>query len=350
VPADDAEQSPPGLDLEAVTAWLAAARPEVVHGPLTARLIAGGRSNLTYLVRDGERRFVLRRPPLGHVLATAHDMAREYRMISALAGTRVPVPQALALCADPEVTGAPFYVMSHVDGRVVRGPADLADLDVEARHELSLTMIDVLAELHTVDPASVALDGFGRPEGFMARQVRRWSAQLEQSRSRDLPGIEALRDALATGVPDPSPRPGIVHGDYRLDNLVVAGPTDPDALAVRAVLDWEMATVGEPLADVGLLLAYWDGLGGRENSVAEAIGPANGFPSGARLAARYAERTGANLDALPWYVAFGFFKIAVILEGIHYRFTLGQTVGDGFDRIGHLVPELGDLGERALAS
>ena len=332
MPADVAAL--PGLDLPAVTSWVQAERPGLLAGPLTAQLVAGGRSNLTYVLDDGSRRFVLRRPPLGHVLATAHDMAREHRMISALEGTAVPVPRALALCEDDAVTGAPFYLMSHVEGRVLRTGSDLADLDTAARETLARGMMTVLADLHSVVPATVGLEGFGRPDGFMARQVRRWSAQLENSRSRELPGIERLADALAGSVPAPSGAPGpvhggIVHGDYRLDNLIVAGPTERDALAVRAVLDWEMATVGEPLSDVGLLLAYWDGLGSRPNAVTSSLGPQAGFPTGEVLVGWYAERTGVDLSTLPWYVAFGF-KIAVILEGIHFRFTQGQ---DGRGRL-----------------
>jgi aminoglycoside phosphotransferase (APT) family kinase protein len=340
----------PGLDLGAVTGWLEARRPGLLAGPPTAGLIAGGRSNLTYLLDDGRRRLVLRRPPLGHVLATAHDMCREYRMISALDGTAVPVPEAIALCEDVAVNGAPFYVMAYVDGRVLRRGSDLEDLDAATRAKLAHAMMDVLAELHDLDPVVVGLDGFGRPEGFMARQVRRWSAQLEGSRSRELPGIEHLRDALAASVPAPTTGPGggLVHGDYRLDNLIVAGPDAPDALAVRAVLDWEMATVGEPLSDVGLLLAYWDGLGSRPNVVTGSLGPFAGFPGGDVLVGWYAQRRDTDLRTLPWYIAFGFLKIAVILEGIHYRYTRGQTVGPGFDRIGELVPDLVDLGLAAL--
>jgi aminoglycoside phosphotransferase (APT) family kinase protein len=354
MPADDADDADdadlPGLDLAAVSAWLDEQRPGLLTGPLKAQIVAGGRSNLTYVLDDGRRRVVVRRPPLGHVQATAHDMAREYRMISALAGTLVPVPEAIALCEDPSVNGAPFYVMSHVEGRVLRRGSDLADLDTDARHRVAHTMTDVLAELHRLDPRSVGLAGFGRPEGFMARQVRRWSTQLDGSRSRDLPGIEDLRDGLAASVPAPTTGPdgGIVHGDYRLDNLIVAGPDQPDALAVRAVLDWEMATVGEPLADVGLLLAYWDGVGSRPNAVTSSLGPSAGFPDGATLTRWYADRVDTDLSTLPWYVAFGFFKVAVILEGIHYRFVHGQTVGAGFDRIGSMVPDLIELGLETL--
>jgi aminoglycoside phosphotransferase (APT) family kinase protein len=272
------------------------------------------------------------------------------------------VPQALALCEDGDVNGAPFYVMSYVDGAVLRSHADLEGVDAGGRERLARSMVAVLADLHGVDVEAAGLTGFGRPDGFMARQVRRWATQLDGSRSRDLPGIEELRDALAATVPTPpdgTPYPAaVVHGDYRLDNLVVARVDDPQVVAdpsgwpVRAVLDWEMATIGDPLADLGLLLAYWDGLGGSQsvgdNPVAEAIGPRAGFPQGERLVAWYAERGGADLSALPWYVAFGFFKIAVILEGIHYRYAQGQTVGAGFDRIGDIVPVLVTLGRDAL--
>jgi aminoglycoside phosphotransferase (APT) family kinase protein len=331
--------SPAGLDLQRLADHLAAHRPDLLGGPLHARLIAGGRSNLTYVVTSGDREFVLRRPPLGHVLATAHDMAREYRVISALAPTRVPVPATLLLCADEGVLGAPFYLMERVTGIVYRSREQTAGLTPVDRRRLADTMMDTLADLHGVDPAEVGLADFGRPEGFLARQVRRWSGQLDRSRSRPLPGIDELREKLAGTVPA-SPSAGrIVHGDYRLDNLMA----DPATLSVRAVLDWEMATLGDPLADLGLLLTYWDVLGGAAatgNPVADGLGPAAGFPSGAELIGRYAGRSGIDVGPLHWHVALGCFKLAVICEGIHYRYTLGQTLGAGFDRIGDLVDPL----------
>ncbi len=361
---DSGQAQLPGLDLAAVIGWLRESGLQVFSAQPSARLIAGGRSNLTYLLDDGQRRAVLRRPPLGHVLATAHDMEREHRVLSALVQTAVPVPQPLALCPDPTVTGAPFYLMSFVDGLIVRHPADVEPLDAGQRDGLARAMVDVLADLHAVDPDAVGLTGFGRPEGYLERQLRRWSAQLEASRSRDLPGIEALRDALSAGVPDAGAAVGpagcVLHGDFRLDNLVVSDPRRPVAEdgagpepaagvpEVLAVLDWEMSTLGDPLADLGLLLAYWDGLGQLPNPVVEAIGPQAGFPPGPTLADWYAERSGTDISGLPWYVAFGFFKIAVILEGIHYRFVRGGTVGPGFDRIGPLVPALVELGRLAL--
>ncbi len=350
--APDAGDGLPGLDLPAVTAWLLQRQPGLFRAPPRAQLVAGGRSNLTYLLDDGRRRVVLRRPPLGHVLQTAHDMGREFRVIGALAGTAVPVPQPVASCTDAGVTGAPFYVMSYVDGLVPRVAADVAGFGAARREQLATAMIDVLADLHAVAPATVGLADFGRPEGFLGRQLRRWSTQLEASRSRDLDGIESLRDGLTASLPAlAGPAAGaIVHGDFRLDNLVVSGPSHPGPPTVRAVLDWEMSTLGDPLADLGLLLAYWDGLGGMSDPAVAPLGAGAGFPSGEVLAARYAARSGSDLTALPWYVAFGFFKIAVILEGIHYRFVQGQTVGAGFDRIAALVPDLVGLGLGALAA
>ncbi|MDO3700397.1 phosphotransferase family protein [Micromonospora sp. C28SCA-DRY-2] len=332
--------SPAGLDLDRLAGYLAEHRPELATGPLRARLIAGGKSNLTYLLRAGEREVVLRRPPLGHVLATAHDMGREFRVISALAPTDVPVPAALLHCPDPDVIGAPFYLMERVPGEVFRTRAQTDPLTSDQRRELAMAMMDTLAALHAVEPASVGLADFGRPDGYLARQVRRWAGQLERSRSRPLPGIEELRDLLAATAPEGANAGRIVHGDYRLDNLLAT----VDPVAVRAVLDWEMATLGDPLADLGLLLTYWDVLGGSEtaagNPVADGLGPRAGFPTGDELIERYAGRGDVDVGPLHWHVALGCFKLAVICEGIHYRHTLGQTLGEGFDRIGEMVAPL----------
>ena len=344
------EGSEPGLDLPAVLAWLAAHAPGVIGPTPSARLIAGGRSNLTYLVDDGTRRLVIRRPPLGHVLATAHDMAREHRIIGALSATGVPVPQVLALCTDPTVTGAAFYAMSFVDGLVVRAdPGGTDGLDGPAKIGLARSMMAVLADLHEIDVAATGLADFGRPEGFLERQLRRWSTQLAASRSRELPGIDRLRDELAQHVPI-SGASAIVHGDYRLDNLVVAPPGAADALAVRAVLDWEMATLGDPLTDLGLLLAYWDVLSALGSAAVPNVGSAQGFPDGATLIGWYADRRDVDLSRLSWYQAFALFKLGVILEGIHFRFQLGQTVGEDFAKIGAVVPEVVQAGLTMLGS
>ncbi|GAA0523338.1 acyl-CoA dehydrogenase [Saccharopolyspora subtropica] len=326
---------PPGLDLERLRAHLDAELPGLLRGPLTGELIQGGRSNLTYLVGDGHGRWVVRRPPLGHVLATAHDMSREHRVLSALAGTRVPVPRTHLLCEDDSVLGAPFYVMEYVPGTVLRSPEQTRQLDPRQRADLSWQLVDVLADLHAIDPESVGLGEFGRPVGFLERQVRRWSTQLAASRSRDIDGIDELAEQLARSVPA-THRAGIVHGDYRLDNVIVG-----DDQRIRAVLDWEMATVGDPLTDLGLLAVYWEGFTGVErNPITQGVGPEFGFPTARQLLDRYAEHSDTDLSGLDWYVAFGFFKIAVILEGIHYRFIHNQTVGGGFEHVGALVAPL----------
>lgn len=326
----------PGLDLAALRRWLDAEHPGFAPGPLSGEVIAGGRSNLTYAVTDGTDRWVLRRPPLGHVLATAHDMGREFRVITALAPTSVPVPRTHLICEDPEVIGAPFYVMEHVEGEVLRRLKQTITLGPERAQELSAHLMDVLADLHSVDPAGVGLADFGRPEGYLQRQVVRWGKQLAASRSRETPELDALHDRLQGSVPV-TQRDAIVHGDFRLDNAVMGGDG-----RIAAVLDWEMATLGDPLADLGLFLVYWDVT--REllpdNPVTRGISDKAGFPPGAELVGQYARRTGLDIAPLPWYVAFGCFKLAVIAEGIHYRYLQGLTVGEGFDQVGMMVAPL----------
>ncbi|MFF3513660.1 phosphotransferase family protein [Streptomyces sp. NPDC002573] len=322
---------PPGLDLDRLRVLLDAERPGLVDGPLTGRLIEGGRSNLTYAVTDGTARWVVRRPPLGHVLATAHDMKREHRVISALHPTAVPVPRTVLLCEDDSVLGAPFYVMDFVEGTPYRTAEQLAPLGPERTRNALLGLVDTLVELHAVDPAEVGLADFGRPEGFLDRQLRRWGKQLDASRNRDLPGIDELHAALGRSLPV-SPAPTVIHGDYRLDNVLLG---DDDRIA--AILDWEMSTLGDPLTDVGLLVMYSVPLR-LEDSPISTTATAAGHPDPAELIERYAARSGRDLTAVSWYTAFAWFKLAVILEGIHYRYTLGQTVGRGFDRIGELVP------------
>ncbi|WP_030758629.1 phosphotransferase family protein [Streptomyces griseus] len=322
---------PPGLDPERLRRHLDRERPGLVAGPLEARLIEGGRSNLTYAVTDGTGRWVVRRPPLGHVLATAHDMRREHRVISALGPTSVPVPGTVLLCEDEEVLGAPFYVMEFVEGTPYRSASQLAPLGTERTRAAVLGLVDTLVDLHAVEPEAVGLGDFGRPEGFLDRQLRRWGKQLAASRGRELPGIEELHSALGRALPD-SPAPTVVHGDYRLDNALV-GADD----RIAAVLDWEMSTLGDPLTDLGLLVMYSTPLD-LPGSPISTTATAAGHPAAVELVERYAARSGRDVSALSWYTAFAWFKLAVILEGIHYRYTLGQTVGAGFDRIGDLVP------------
>ena len=324
-----------GLDLERLRDYLGSPRD------LTGRMFAGGRSNLTYAITDGQQRWVLRRPPLGHVLPTAHDMAREHRVLEALSKAGFPAPRPILICTDADVIGAPFYLMEHVDGEIYRDVTRLAALGPAAVRELSLSLVDTLADLHALDPAAVGLADFGRPEGFNERQVRRWKKQLDASRSRDVPGIEELHARLAVDIP--SGGGAVVHGDYRLDNVLIG-----DGLRINAVLDWEMSTLGDPLSDVALMLVY----AGVPLQITddESTTPLTvpGHPSVPELAARYAERSRRDVSDLHWYVAFAAFKLAVILEGVHYRYVQGQTVGEGFATIGNLVGPLVMRGHEAL--
>ncbi|MEV0431705.1 phosphotransferase family protein [Nocardia sp. NPDC050413] len=331
----------PGLDLGRLSTWLRGQLPEA--GPaLSGSLIAGGKSNLTYAVTDGTSRWIVRRPPLGHVLATAHDMAREYRVMAALQHTDVPVPTMYALCQDDTVLGAPFYVMEYVEGTPYRTAAELRELGPERTRAISTDLIDTLAVLHAVDPAAVGLADFGRPEGFLERQVRRWKKQLDASHTRDLPLAEELHTLLAADVPAES-AVGIVHGDYRLDNVL----TDPrDRLA--AVVDWEMATLGDPLTDLALMVVYGR-LAARAGSavVADAT-VAPGFLTEAEIIARYTARSERDMSRFGFYLGLAAFKLAAILEGIHYRYLHGQTVGEGFDAIGSAIEPLLETGLTAL--
>jgi aminoglycoside phosphotransferase (APT) family kinase protein len=340
--------SPPGLDLEALERYLA---PRVggLAGSLRGEVIPGGRSNLTYIVDDGERRFVVRRPPLAHVLPTAHDMAREYRVLAALAGTGIPVPKVIALCEDESVIGARFYVMEWIDGHVVRDalPAEFPDTP-ETRRAMSAALVATLLQLHDIDPDGVGLADFGHPDGFLGRQVRRWWQQWEASKTRDLPGIEELRRRLEETVPVQS-APGIVHGDYRLDNVMFA---HADPARIVAVIDWEMCTIGDPLCDLGLLCVYWaddDSEAAARTLHGRAITVEDGFYKRADILRDYAAGTQRDLSALDWYIALGAYKLAIIAEGITARFLMGMTVGEGFETMGEMVPSIVAGGLEALA-
>jgi aminoglycoside phosphotransferase (APT) family kinase protein len=330
---------PPALDLPALAAWFADHVAGSAPGePLEAELISGGRSNLTFVVHQGGQEWVLRRPPLGHVLPSAHDMSREYTVLAALQDTDVPVPRVDALCTDPTVTGAPFYVMSRVDGVVLRTASDGAALTDEQAAQVSCHLVDVLARIHAVDWRAVGLGDFGRAEGYLERQLRRWSQQWEKSRTRDLPELDEVARRLARAVP-PSPDATLVHGDYRLDNVMLARTPGMEALAV---LDWEMSTIGDPLADLGLLMVYWADADDRfpPPSVSPQIDATGGFLTRHDLAERYAAASGRDVSALPFYVVLGYFKLAIILEGIHKRHAMGKTLGEGFESLGDEVPVL----------
>jgi aminoglycoside phosphotransferase (APT) family kinase protein len=316
----------------------------------TVTLIAGGKSNLTYRVDSPAGSLVLRRPPLGNVLPTAHDMGREYRVMSALGGTAVPVPRMRHFCSDAEVLGQPFYVMDLVEGHVVRQefPPGYADTEAE-RRVVCERLVDVLGTLHQVDPNGVGLGDFGRPEGYMARQVARWSKQWDATRLEGMEDLDALAAELSAQLPA-TQRHTVVHGDYRLDNTVL----DPvDVGRVAAVLDWEMSTLGDPLADLGVLLVYWnqaDDTGPRKGGlVVPSVTALPGMLTREEVAARYAKASGLDLEPLPWYVAFGFFKLAVVCAGIAMRSKAGAMVGEGFEGYDAVIPTLVELGRGTLA-
>ncbi|WP_395245603.1 phosphotransferase family protein [Agromyces sp. MMS24-K17] len=332
----------PGLDTGGLTRWLEGAHPDLATGPLTAELVSGGRSNLTYRIDGAARPLVLRRPPLGHVLSSAHDMFREHRVIAALAGTAVPVPDAIDVVddtVDARATGTPFFVMSRVEGRVLGSPRDNAGHAPSGLHRLSLELAEVLADLHAVDPERVGLASFGRGDGYLDRQLATWRRQYDASRSRELPALDELQERLGERRPEASATT-LVHGDYRLDNAIVAGPADAPRIA--AILDWEMATLGDPLVDLGMLGLYWNiaDLPGAAAVAHSSVDPDAGYPPFDELVDAYAARLGRRTPDLGWYRAFAAYKLAVILEGIHVRYRAGETVGDGFDRIGELVEPL----------
>ncbi len=362
--------SPPGIPSPArLVGWL---NDHVPGGPVELtdiQLIAGGRSNLTYRLTvsgpapgagaetgaeaapgagaDGTRLLVLRRPPLGHVLPTAHDMSREFRVLSALAGTRVPVAPLVASCTDDEVIGAPFYVMEYVPGVVLRTRADTKALTEAQAADLSRCLADMLAAIHGVDVNQVGLGDLGRGAGYLRRQLDRWQRQWELSATREMPGYTRLVERLTAALPAEG-QTTLVHGDYRLDNALVTLNPQP---RIAAVVDWEMATLGDPLADLGLTLVYWTE-DGEEGWLTPAGSPAGtrgvsadataspGFWTRAEFAAEYARLTGRDVSRIGYYVAFGYFKLAVVLEGIHARYQQGKTVGEGFEQEGFAVPLL----------
>jgi aminoglycoside phosphotransferase (APT) family kinase protein len=310
----------PGIDVEPVTQWLEA-NVTGARGPFTFDTIAGGHSNLTYRVEgaDGSA-FVLRRPPLGHRLASAHDMGREHRIIAGLQHSAVPVAPALGLCTDDTVNDAPFYVMGFVDGHVVRDPAGAMALTPTARQRASESLVDTMASIHAADLDACGLADLGRHEGYIARQLKRWYGQWNDQKTRDVPAIDDAHEALSQRIPQQGPAT-LVHGDYRLDNCIVG-----DDGEIRAVLDWEICTLGDPLADVGLLQVYWTGPGDDPSPWGGSATTAEGFLDRDDLVARYARISGRDLSQLPFYVSFAYWKLACILQGVYYRY-LGGALG-----------------------
>jgi len=330
-----------GIDDAPVSDWLVRNIDGAV-APFRFDLIAGGRSNLTYRVTGGDgSRFVLRRPPLGHVLATAHDMAREHRVIAAVGTTGVPVPRALGLCTDEAVNSAPFYVMSYVDGVVLDSIEKGESMTLELRRATSFHLIDVLADLHAIDIDAVGLGNFAKREGYVERQVKRWSMQWENSKTRELPAIDEVAATLRERMPVQR-GVSIAHGDYRLGNCL----TDVSAGRIAAVLDWELCTLGDPLADVGYLGVYWfDG----DRATARTNDPtaAGGFASYDELLERYATTTGRDLSGIDYYVAFSCWRLAVISEGVYARYLHGAMGEQDFD-FEMFKGNVDQLAERAL--
>lgn len=311
----------PGIDVPAVTTWLES-NVAGATGPFTFDAIAGGHSNLTYRLSGADgRAFVLRRPPLGHRLASAHDMGREHRIIRGLQSSDVPVAPALGFCDDPSVNDAPFYVMGFVDGHVIRDRAAAeAVLSVDSRRRASESIVDTLAKIHAVDLDAVGLADLGKHEGYIARQLKRWYGQWNAQKTRELATVDQVHDELLRRIPEQGPAT-IVHGDYRLDNCMVG-----DDGSVVAVLDWEICTLGDPLADVGLLQVYWTGPHDDASAWTGSATTAEGFYDRADLATRYAEVSGRDLTNLPFYVSFAYWKLACILEGVYARY-LGGALG-----------------------
>jgi aminoglycoside phosphotransferase (APT) family kinase protein len=311
-----------GIDPVAITSWLERHVGGAI-APFRFDLIAGGHSNLTYRVTGADgTRYVLRRPPLGHRLASAHDMGREFRIIAGLQGSAVPVPSALAYCDDESVCGASFYVMGYVEGHVIRDRAAAeAVLDLAGRRRAGESLVDTLAAIHAIDLDSVGLADLGKHEGYIERQLRRWYSQWEAQKTRDLPAVDQAYALLIQRIP-PQGRATLVHGDYRLDNCMVS-----DDGSVVAVLDWEICTLGDPMADIGLLHVYWTGPTDAPSAWTGSSTTAEGFVDRAALTSRYASLTGRDISHLPFYVSFAYWKLACILEGVYARY-LGGALGE----------------------
>jgi|AntAceMinimDraft_12_1070368.scaffolds.fasta_scaffold64911_1 aminoglycoside phosphotransferase (APT) family kinase protein len=329
-----------GLDLLKLAKFLDKMLSKPTSGPLKATLLTGGLSNLTYKVSDGSSDWVVRRPPLGHVLDTAHDMAREYNFIHALENSEVPVPATYLLCEDQSVLGAPFFVMQYVEGACYRRANQLKAVGTERTNAISRSVIDTLSAIHSLDLAEAGLANTGRPEGYLERQIRRWSQQWEQSRTRDLANMDLLATRLSELVPL-SPDTALVHGDYRWDNLLVREDDN-----VGAVVDWEMATVGDPLVDVGLLIVYLRL--SRQDILVGNVGTAPGFFDEDTLLQRYFANRSLAPTNVGFYVGLASFKLAAILEGIHRRYQQGNTVGEGFEGVGSVVEPLVASGLEAI--
>jgi aminoglycoside phosphotransferase (APT) family kinase protein len=337
-PVRESEQ----LEWESLARYLRARLPEVVgedvdlDSPLTVEQFPGGHSNLTYLLRFGEREFVMRRPPFGPVAPKAHDMAREFRILAALHPVFPLAPRPYLLCEDPEVVGSVFYLMERRRGIVVRNeePPELEDKPAE-RRRASAALVDALAELHAVDVRAHGLDSLGKPAGFVERQVRGWAERWHRSQTDELAEMDALAAWLAGRLPKDPARPTLVHGDYKLDNVMLDAR---DVGRVVGVFDWEMSAVGDPLVDLGILLGYWvhTATGDRRDTVS-AVTNREGWFTREELLERYGARTGTDLSEVGFYEVFAVFKLAVVLQQIFFRYRRGQTDDPRFAALGERV-------------
>ena len=342
--AIDTAATPDGIDPDGVESWFALNVPSA-SPPLSFERIAGGHSNLTYRVDDsGGNRWALRRPPLGKRLGSAHDMGREFKVVSALGPTAVPVAPVLGLCEDETINDAPFYVMEFVEGPILRGLAEAdAFPDEGDRRAIGERVADTLAAIHAVDPDAVGLGDLGRKEDYVARQLHRWQGQWEKSKTRELELIDSLHGRLAARIPAQGAAT-IVHGDYRLDNMILTAGGE-----VAAVVDWELCTLGDPMADVGLLMAYWPTREEADVALGQPANLAPGFPSREELADRYAERSGRDLSELDFFLALGYWKLAIILEGVYARYVAGGygKVDEGVHAFARLVERLAEAADAA---
>ncbi len=340
----EATGTPDGIDGPGVEGWFADNVGDA-ELPLTFVRIAGGHSNLTYRVSDSAgRSWALRRPPLGKRLGSAHDMTRENRVVSALASTPVPVAPVVGLCEDESVNEAPFYVMEFIEGPVLRGLAEAETFpDHDDRRAIAERVVDTLVAIHGVDPDAAGLGELGRKEDYVARQLHRWQGQWEKSKTRELALVDEVHQRLSARIPEQGPAT-IVHGDYRLDNMILT-----PAGEVAAVVDWELCTLGDPLADVGLLMVYWPRDGEEATSLGQPANLAPGFPDRDELKSRYAERSGRDLSQLDFYVALGYWKLAIILEGVYARYAAGGygKVDDGIKYFATVVEKLAEAADEA---
>jgi len=338
---DGADQ--PGLETAAVTAWLR--EHADVTPPVRYALVPAGGSNLTYRVEDAAgHTWAMRRPPVAAVLETAHDMDREWRILDALGRhTAVPVPPTVARCDDPAVTGAPFYVMGFVEGRILRTDADAADLTPHTAGAATDSLVDVQIAFHAVDVDAVGLGDLTRHrDDYVARQLHRWRTQVERGQVRELPQLEALHARLAATVPPATGAPALTHGDYRFDNTILG-----DDGTIVAVLDWELSTLGDPVADFCWSLLYWTDPGDPAPFLDTAPTLAPSFPRRAEVARRYAERSGRDLSTLPWFTVFGYWKMACIVEGVYSRRRRGSRSGGGSGDLDSIAARVERLLDRA---